>query len=250
MTVVRYDRPSNAPVGLITLDRPAKRNSLVWETWVELDRVLTEVEGSDVRAVVISGAGDYFSSGGDRESSPAHGNRALAPGARIERAQRIISRIRELPVPVIAAVEGGAVGLGWSLVLACDAVFAAENAVFRAPFLQLGLVPDGGATWVLLNRLGRQRAAQILWLGARTTATECLSLGIVTEVTTQGHALEAAQAFAEIVASYDPHAVELSRRLMLDAERMAFDDYLRMELLVATQIQATRAATVAVPTQA
>ena len=246
MTVVRAERLADNPrVARITLDRPARRNSLVWDTWKELDEVLTDIEDSDVGAVVFTGAGGFFSSGGDRDTSTAHGLRAMARGARIERAQHVINQLRQLSVPVVAAVEGGAVGLGWSLALSCDLIVAAQDAVFRAPFVQLGLVPDGGATWVLLNRLGRQRAAAILWLGEPVSAPECFGLGLVTSVCAPGRALEVATELASTLAGYDARAVELSRRLMYDAENTALDDYLRTELLVATQIQLGRDAAAA-----
>ena len=146
---------------------------------------------------------------------------------------------------MVAAVEGGAVGLGWSLALCCDLVVAAEDAVFRAPFVQLGLVPDGGATWVLLNRLGRQRAARILWLGEPVSALDGLSLGLVTSTCPPGCAFDSATELAKTLAGQNARALELSRRLMYDAERTAFDDYLRTELLVATQIQLGRDAAAA-----
>ncbi|WP_280117209.1 enoyl-CoA hydratase/isomerase family protein [Sphingobium fuliginis] len=81
--------------------------------------------------------------------------------------QRIIGRVRALPIPTVAAVEGGAFGVSWSLAMACDMIFAADNARFGAPFLEFGLVPDGGAAWFLTRQLGRARAAEIVFSGGR-----------------------------------------------------------------------------------
>ncbi len=98
-------------VAVITLNRPAQRNSLRYESWTELSQVLASCEA---RAIVLAGAGGFFSAGGDLKTGPAHGTGPMSPAGRVEHAQRVMEQLRAAAVPTIAAVEGAAVGLGWS----------------------------------------------------------------------------------------------------------------------------------------
>src|SRR5260221_5519727 len=133
-------------VVILSLRRAAQRNSLIWDSWTQLGDALSRIE-AERRAgcIVLAGSGGFFSSGGDLKSAPARGDGPLAPAARLEHAQRVLLRLRSIPIPVIAAVEGGAVGLGWSLALSCDLIVAARDAFFAAPFVARGVVPDGRA---------------------------------------------------------------------------------------------------------
>ncbi|WP_321396981.1 enoyl-CoA hydratase/isomerase family protein [Emcibacter sp.] len=204
---------------LITLNRPQARNAFNFELWEELDSALRRAEGpTPPRAVILSGAGNFFSAGGDLKTLPAAGEGALAPAKRLEIGQKLIRRLHDLPFPVIAAVEGGAYGIGWSMVLACDMVISADNARYCAPFLSLGLVPDGGCVWFLRRQLGPYRASEIILSERVVEAEEALELGLVSKLVAAGSAVDTAVELAGSFAKGNRHSVELTKRLMRDAE--------------------------------
>lgn len=204
---------------LVTFNRPRSRNTVSFEMWEEFSRMLDSAEnGTPPRALILRGADNYFSSGGDVKVPPARGEGALSLAARLEMGQRNIARLRALPVPVIAAVEGGAFGIAWAITMACDLVFAADDARFGAPFLEHGLVPDGGAAWFLNRQLGRHRAAEIIFSGRFLDAQETLGLGLVSRLVAPGTAVDEALAFAANIGKGNRHAVELTKRLLQAAD--------------------------------
>lgn len=206
-------------VAVITLNRPRAKNTVSFAMWEAFAEALDRLEGdTPARALVILGAEGYFSNGGDVKLGPARGDGAVRLATRLEMGQRIIRRIRALPIPSIAAVEGGAFGVSWSLAMACDMIFAADNAKFGAPFLEFGLVPDGGASWFLTKRLGRARASEIIFSGRVLDAAEALSLGLVSRLVAPGSAVDEALALATNIGGGNRHAVELTKRLMNQAE--------------------------------
>lgn len=223
---------------LVTLNRPEARNAVSFEMWEGFSTLLDHVErNSPVRALILVGAGGHFSYGGDMKVPPARGEGALAAAARLEWGQRIIARLRRLPVPVIAAVEGGAFGIGWSLALASDMIFAAEGASFGAPFVNFGLTPDGGAAWLLGRQIGRYRAAELI-LSARTLpADEALGMGLVSRLCPTGGALDAALAFAATLGNGNRQAVELSKRLLHNADGSDLDASHALELAYCAHLQ-------------
>lgn len=206
-------------VVLATLNRPEANNAVSFEMWQAFAHLLDELEhDTPVRALVVTGAGNLFSTGGDMKIPPARGEGALAPATRLEWGQRVIARLARLPIPVIAAVEGGAYGVGWSLVLAADIIIAGETAKFGAPFVDFGLNPDGGSAWFLTERIGRHRAAELLLSGRSIDAQEALALGLVSRLATPGTALSDALTFADGIGKGNRHAVELTKRLIHTAE--------------------------------
>jgi enoyl-CoA hydratase/carnithine racemase len=204
---------------LITLNRPRARNTVSFPMWERFSAALDRLENNTpARALVLCGADGHFSNGGDVKLPPARGEGTLALAARLEMGQRIINRLRALPMPVIAAIEGGAFGIAWSLAMACDIVIAAEDAKFGVPFIQFGLVPDGGAAWFLTQRIGRARAAEIIFSGRTIEATEAFSLGLVSRTVPSGTAVAEALSFASAIGDGNRHAVELSKRLLHQSE--------------------------------
>ena len=213
-TELRIERRDDDVI-LLTLNRPRAKNTVSFAMWEQFGAALTEIEnGTPPRAIVLCGAENHFSNGGDIKTGPARGKGALALAARLEMGQRIITRLRALPVPTIAAVEGGAFGVSWSLAMACDMIFASEIARFGAPFLDFGLVPDGGAAWFLTRILGRYRAAEIIFSGRTLDAPEALSLGLVSRLLPAGEVVAAALDFASAIGHGNRHAVELTKRLL------------------------------------
>jgi enoyl-CoA hydratase/carnithine racemase len=212
------DRPCDGVV-VATLNRPKSRNAVSFEMWEAFSTLLDEIErNTPIRALIITGSGDYFSFGGDQKIPPSRGEGALAPAARLEWGQRIINRLRRLPVPVIAAVEGGAYGIGWSIVLACDLIFAADNAKFGAPFVNFGLTPDGGSAWFLNLQIGRYKTADLILSARSMDVDEAFQIGLVSRVFPAKTVLHEATLFAANIGQGNRHAVELTKRLLQAAD--------------------------------
>jgi enoyl-CoA hydratase/carnithine racemase len=225
-------------VALLTLNRPAQRNALRYESWTELSvAVANAVAEPGVRGIVIAGSGGFFSAGGDLKTGPAHGTGPMSPAGRVEHAQRVMEQLKGVPVPTVAAVEGAAVGLGWSLALSCDLVVAASDAFFSAPFVARAVVPDGGLAWLLTQQLGRHRAMSLLLRGTRLTAVKAEHVGLVTDVVEPGSAGERSVEIATELAGADPGAVEMTKRLINSAEAAQLAAFHPLELAMATVAQ-------------
>src|SRR3954447_9128131 len=160
----------------ILLNRPEALNA-----WNEqfgqdlLDAVSTLASDDSVRAVLITGAGRGFSSGADLKEQRSTPEGAPDLSARLREVYHpIITGLREMPKPVVAAVNGPAVGIGCSLALACDLIVAAESAYFLLAFVNIGLIPDGGSTAFIPARVGYARAAEMAMLGERVPAEQAL----------------------------------------------------------------------------
>ena len=172
----------------IVLNRPEALNAWNAELGLALRDAVLDVAGDpEVRAVLLTGAGRAFSSGADlkdlsgREETTASGR----PDVRkvlTERYHPIITAVREMPKPVVAAVNGPAVGIGLSLALAADLVIAAESAYLLLAFVNVGLVPDGGSSVFVPARVGFARAAEMAMLGERVSAPQALEWGLVNRV--------------------------------------------------------------------
>jgi 2-(1,2-epoxy-1,2-dihydrophenyl)acetyl-CoA isomerase len=184
-------------VGRITLNRPDSLNAWTAEFGAELrDLIAGPAADDSVRAVLITGAGRGFSSGADLKAGfdphPDDG----APDVKKELHEvyhPAIAGIRRLPKPVVAAVNGPAVGIGCSLALACDLVMAAESAFFGLAFVNIGLMPDGGSTLFVPAAVGKARAFQMALLGERVSAAQALDWGLVNWVHPDGELLDRAE---------------------------------------------------------
>jgi 2-(1,2-epoxy-1,2-dihydrophenyl)acetyl-CoA isomerase len=192
-------------VGTIELNRPDSLNAwnhpfaedlLAAQRWCEAS--------AEVRALVVTGAGRAFSSGADLRDTTG---RDLTPAGRpnvyktlTERYHPVLTGVRLMPKPVIAAVNGPAVGIGASLALCCDLILAGEGSYFLFAFVNVGLVPDGGSSFLLPTRIGMARSAELAMLGERLPAARALDWGLVNrvlpdaELATEAHALAARMA--------------------------------------------------------
>lgn len=187
---------------IMTLVGPATRNALSPQVYAAGIETLNVAESNDdVRAVILTGAGDHFCGGGDLQRLTHNRQHDLPKIAEhIDAFHQWIEALRSFPKPVIAAVEGMAAGGGLSLVLACDLVVAAENARFVSAYSQVGLSPDGGASWHLARTLGRGPALQLLWQSTPISAQQMAHWGVVHQVTPAGTVLEQALIWAEQLA--------------------------------------------------
>ena len=181
-TVNLYRR---GPGAKIELNRPERMNA--WSNQFSLDLLAAIREVTDnpeVRAVVVTGAGRAFSSGADLKdiTERADGGPIDVYQVLTERYHPLITGIRQMPKPVIAAVNGPAAGIGLSLALACDLVVAAESAYFSLAFVNIGLVPDGGSSLFVPSRVGFARAAELAMLGERLEARKAVDWGLINQV--------------------------------------------------------------------
>jgi enoyl-CoA hydratase/carnithine racemase len=196
-------------VARIRFDRLDKKNALTAQMYAQLGAALAAADGdAQVRAVLIHGAADCFCSGNDV------GDFLRRPAGGVPPAQTLFDTLPNMKKPVVAAVGGPAVGIGSTLLLHCDLVYAASNARFQLPFVPLGLVPEFGSTFVLPLLAGYQRAAELLLLGQPFTAQKAYEAGIVTAVVPQETLLAEAEKAALALAALPPESIRLTKRLM------------------------------------
>ena len=196
-------------VAVLTLNRPERLNAVNGAMHSELSTIFAEVQAdTDVRAAVLTGAGRGFCAGGDFSGASMASKTGLTM---MQEARLIVDRILDLEKPLVAAVNGAAVGLGATIALCCDVVIAAENARFGDPHVKMGLTAgDGGAViWPLL--IGVNRAKYWLMTGDLMPAKEAMDLGLVNRVVPEGQALAEAEALARRLAAGAPYAVQSTK---------------------------------------
>jgi 2-(1,2-epoxy-1,2-dihydrophenyl)acetyl-CoA isomerase len=204
-------------VAWITLNRPEALNAWTTQFGRELIAALDRcAEDPEVRAVVITGAGRAFSSGADLKSGDVFDENGkpdvLTPLREIY--NPVIMRVRALPKPVVAAVNGVAAGIGCSLALAADLIVAAESAYFLLAFANIGLTLDGGASPLLVGRVGYTRASEIALLAERIPAAQALEWGLVNRVVSDAELLSATTTLAAKLASGAPGSYSAIKRTL------------------------------------
>ena len=197
-------------VARVRFDRLDKKNAITVEMYAQLGAALAAAEAdAQVRAVLLHGSADCFTAGNDVADFL---NAPRNPGASPARA--LFDVLPHMKKPVVAAVGGPAVGIGSTLLLHCDLVYAAPNARFQLPFVPLGIVPEFGSTFLLPLLAGYQRAAELLLLGQPFSAQKAYEAGIVTEVVPQDKLLEHALQVANALAALPFESIRLTKRLM------------------------------------
>ena len=200
-TVNLYRR---GPGAKVELNRPERLNAWSNQFSTDLTAAIQEVtDNPEVRAVTVTGAGRAFSSGADlKEVAGRPDGETVDVYRRLtERYHPIITGLRLMPKPVIAAVNGPAAGIGLSLALACDLIVAAESAFFQLAFVNIGLVPDGGSSLFVPSRVGFTRAAELAMLGERLGARQALDWGLINRVWPDEEFAEQANALLDRLAS-------------------------------------------------
>lgn len=223
----------DGPVGVVRLNRPEKLNAFGGDMRDRIgDAVETLGADSEVRVLIVTGAGRGFCAGADvgylRElvetGNETDFERLLRAGERVVRA------IRELPKPVIAAVNGPAAGGGANLALACDLRIMADTASIGQTFSRIGLHPDWGGTYFLPRLVGEAAALELMWSGRMVPADEALRLGIVNRVVPAGGLWEAAFGWARGLAEAPPLAVARIKRAVYGSWRQELDAMLQLEV--------------------
>lgn len=199
---------------LVTIDRPQARNAIDQDTWDRLGDAWHRAETEDdIRAVVVTGAGDRaFCAGADLRAIAEGGYRTAPDPVRDPWGFAGVAS-HEISVPIIAAVNGLALGGGWEIVLSCDLVVAAAHAEFGLPEVQRGLIAGGGGAFRIADQLPRPLAMEILLSGERVSATRAHELGLVNRVVPADRLLTVALALAERIGGNAPLAVQATKRI-------------------------------------
>ncbi|MBW2446131.1 MAG: enoyl-CoA hydratase/isomerase family protein [Deltaproteobacteria bacterium] len=225
-------------VATFTLNRPAARNALTPGMFLDLERRLIEIEADDeVRVVVLTGAGGAFSGGADLKpvsKEESRRTRASAfPGDRggdiLDRANRCILRLQRLPKPVLASIDGVAVGVGCSLALAADLRVASDRARLGVVFSKIGLGPDGGASYFLRNLVGNAKALELMFLGELVDAAEALRLGLVNRVVAPDDLAGATAELARHLASGPTLAYGFAKSAVYEGADLPLESVLDLE---------------------
>ncbi len=209
----------------LTLNRAKKKNALSRDMYAALAGALEQAaEDTEVRVVLLAGEGDAFCAGNDvadflqepsfDESSP------------VVRFLRVLARSAK---PLVAAVNGHAVGIGVTMLLHCDLAYASSTARFRLPFVNLGLCPEAASSLLLPHLIGRRRAAELLLLGEEFSAEQACQFGIVNAVLPPENLLEVTLSNAEKLAAQPPEAVRVSRELLRRPLQQAIDEAIEEE---------------------
>ena len=223
---IRFD-VSGAGVATITLDRPDSLNALNAAMLDEIRAAVEDLPGAGARALLLAGEGRGFSSGADLASG---GGLPEDVGAALEaHFNPLIEALFACPLPVVAAVNGPCAGAGCSLALAADIVIAGRSAYFLQAFINIGLIPDAGATWLLPRLAGRARAMEMMMLGERVPAERAAEWGLISRVVEDDELAREAVALATRLAQGPTIAYGLLRRLARNAEQLSLTDALAAE---------------------
>lgn len=194
----------------VVMNRPEKKNALTAAMYQSLANALQEGDADPaVRAILICGAGNTFTAGNDLADFLKN-----PPRGKDSPVFRFLATITGLQKPLVAGVEGAAVGIGTTMLLHCDFVYAADDARFALPFVNLGICPEAASSFLLPLVAGHRLAAKLLMLGESFSAAEAVAAGIVTETLAPSKVAETAAAFARKLAEKPASAIRTTKRLM------------------------------------
>lgn len=235
---LRYEQHDH--VVTLTMNEPARRNPLTGNTAVPeflaaIDRIQQDRQ---VRAVILTGEGPAFSSGGDVKAMQlqASGDRDAMDVRQDYRGgiQKLPLALFNMEVPVIAAVNGPAIGAGLDLACMCDIRIASDKATFAESFVKLGIIPGDGGAWLLPRIVGLSRAAEMSFTGMTLDAATALQWDLVSRVVPHADLMAAAQEVALRIAANPPHAVRLTKRLLREALHTRLDTLLELSAVFQT----------------
>lgn len=217
----------DAGLRTIRITRPDKKNALTRAMYAAMAEGLREAARSPaVRVVLLTGGADCFTSGNDVADFKARGDQ---PADVPSPAREFLAALRECPKPVVAAVAGYAIGIGTTLLLHCDFVYAADTAVFRMPFVDLGLCPEGGSSLVVPQRAGQLLANELLMLGEAFTPETAVRAGIANAVVPLAELFHTAEGLARRLAAKPPAALAATKRLLRQAEEARLTTHMTEE---------------------
>lgn len=218
-------------VAIIRLNDPATLNAVTVKMIEEIDAALDEISGA-ARSMVLTGAGRAFCSGanlsagmGDRKSDGPYDSGSVLES----HINPLMLRLRDVPFPWVSAVKGSAAGVGCSFALAADIVVCGESAFFLQAFARIGLVPDGGSSWILANSVGRARAMEMMLLGERIQAAKALEWGMINRLVPDEQLMPAALDLAKALAAGPTQALGMIRRMAWSAANASFEEAMKTE---------------------
>ncbi|KCZ58394.1 hypothetical protein HY30_16120 [Hyphomonas chukchiensis] len=213
----------------ITFNRPERLNAISVDVLMESSDAIDTALANGARALLLTGAGRAFSAGldlvdaGERHARGDNDNildEYFAPFAR---------KLAELPIPIVSAINGAAIGGGCAIALSADVIIARRSSYLQCPFVRLGLVPDTGTTWLIARSVGRTRALDLLLLGERMSAEDACLAGLITRVVDDERFASTAQDLVNRLASGPTVALSLIRSQVASALTLGFDDMLKVE---------------------
>lgn len=232
----------DAGIGVITLSDPSTLNAAGLDLMAELTAAFNELAyGDKARAIVLTGEGRGFCSGANLSGGPSARATDTSTGpnqALLNTFNPFVSAVRKSPKPLVAAVNGVAAGVGVSLALACDLAVAAESAYFLLAFRRIGLVPDGGATWMLPRLVGKARAMELMLLGEKLPAKTAVEWGLINKCVPDAQLMDAAMQYARALAD-GPASLGLTRNLVWDSLDAAWHEQLEAEAYAQGDAQRT-----------
>lgn len=226
----------------LTMNRPDIRNAMDPELTEAFSAAVDDLRAdASVRAVIVTGAGRAFSAGGDLSwIEPGPGADVVAIRAKMRAFYPKFLKVRDLDVPVIAAINGSAVGAGLCLAMACDIRIASVDAKLSAPFTKLGMHPGMAATYLLTRLVGTARASELLFTGDAVSAEGAERIGLVNRVVTAEQVLPVAMEIAKKIAATAPVPTGMTKRAIYLSERSDMDAMLQYEALAQPITMATQ----------
>jgi len=218
----------------LTMSQPATRNALTGNTAVEeFVQACAEIDADrSVRVLILTGEGPAFSSGGNVKDMQRYFQQQLSPESIREEYRQGIQRLPQalyhLDVPVIAAVNGPAIGAGMDLTCMCDIRIASEKATFAESFVKVGIVPGDGGAWLLPRVVGMSKASEMAFTGETLTAQEALACGLVSRVVPHEELMGAAMALARKIAANPGGVLRMTKRLLREGERATLESLLEI----------------------
>jgi 2-(1,2-epoxy-1,2-dihydrophenyl)acetyl-CoA isomerase len=215
-------------VATITLNRPDSLNSFTSEMRADLIEATNRAkEDSFIRVVVLTGAGRCFSAGADLKAGFKSGKDV--EHSLVAEYKPSLINLAEMEKPVISAINGFAAGIGLSYAMVCDLSVMAESAFLLSPFSTIGLVPDGGSTWLLANAIGYKQAYEMAVENERVSAQPCLEMGLVNKIVVDDQILSSAQEWAESLSKKAPLALARTKKLMREASTFNYSEAITSE---------------------
>lgn len=224
---------TDGDIAIITMNDSATMNACGVDTAIELTDAFDRATHT-ARAVILTGNGRGFCSGANlgtpSVSSSGPNSKAMDAGAALESTYNpLVSKIRDLPIPFVTAINGAAAGIGCSFALLGDMILASENAYFLQAFRRIGLVPDGGSTYMLTRAVGRARAMEMMLLGEKVFAPQALEWGLINRMTAPETLLEEAKTLAHALAAGPTKTLSMIRQMAWAGLDNSWDQQLALE---------------------
>ena len=240
------DYAQDGAIVTVTLNQPETRNALTDDSVIDaiVEAIERMNEDPSVRVGILTGAGPAFSAGGNlKKMSTGAGLVDVLPAATRQNYRTGIQRIplafERLEVPMIAAVNGPAIGAGCDLTCMCDIRIAGESARFAESFVKLGIIPGDGGAWLLARAVGFSKACEMAFTGDTLDAREALMCGLVSRVVPDNLLMQTARELALRIAANPPHAVRMTKRLLREGQHLRLDSVLEMSAALQALAHAT-----------